>query len=1441
MSAEYQFAISGANRRITARGWRVEAVANGRWTCELEVPSLDGSYRAAIDDDVWPSELIGLVSASAANPSVLTTDEPHGGVSGQLVTIGGNSQIPTGLYRITVLSATTFSIPYNNAVAGTGGSVMRRIFGGSVTKPTIAGVGGTGRPPFVNKIEAGDYSARTERRYLNTTLPAGTLKSQLTTLANAVPGIGLHPSQLDGPPMPQVTLTYVLVRDVLNQLGVAAGDWVWEIDEYAFLRMYPPGTDRCPVDVVDGNGVAIGDIQVYPTRDQYANRVILRFSDVAHSAYAFLGTTANFADGEQVVVGSTTYTFRAAPAAANDVAIGPTNTDSLNNLIVAITTGSGGGSANSQVTAYLLAPGGLKAIALTAGAAGNSIGISTTAVNAHWFGEGNVPLSTLALGADESLTNVATAADPSAASDPWEALVESPDVTSLDVANQLASSYLAAKFIEPRIVTFKTRALGVRPGQVLTINVATRDVNTTFLITQVNTSCEDGVHVFRDVTAVESLSLHASDRWRELYKQWSKTSPASSGASTIIAGGGGGGGGGSADIGPGTTGRLAKWTSGTTIGDSLITESGSTIGIAGDVIANTYTGSGAGLTNLPAAALTGTIADARLSSNVVLKNAASNAFAGNVTVGGTLGVAGATSLSSVTTTGGATIGTTLAVTGGATVGGTLDVTGAATLHNTINVTGAATLGSTLAVAGNTTIGGSLHFTANGSFPGQGSFYKDPSFGLTAIAATGSTYDFALINPSGANLILRVPTGTSDLVTTGAIYSGGYVSATTGWRITNAGAADFRSIAATELHVKVFATDVERALAGGELIAKSVAVLVADVVMPGYGAAVTITVEDLAGASGMQVFAAGDWVMLRILSRTGGTLTVDAAYGQVSAPAMGLPGNTQSWTWTRGASATGGTTAPGATVPAKGLAIDFGVSGSGYYEVQGADGAYDANGPYAQIVTWVTSPVVANQTLRVRFGNLVGVTSVSNEYGLLAGTYAASNGRFFRASNTTFELHGIDLLLWDGTTNTVKLDHTAPYLAMGSPRPSSYTDGITGLWFGKDAGAYKFRIGQPGGSGIAWDGSTLQVSGAITVTGGNAAKTDLSNVTGAYAGSSSGAGGPAKWVAPTVPVSAINGSGLYLGSNIMGFYDTSVGWRAYIQSNGAFGLFNASGVAGLTWDGTTLTINGNGTFTGTINASAGTFGNFQISGGNISSTYGLLTLNYSGLITVGSGSDSVNMTAFGAGGTGNIRFWVGNVGGTSRTMYILTDGTVVASVVATNSYINAGTYFVTNHGASGTGLTFVNDINTYYTSDSTGRLMWSAAGLRMFWDGGQLFPEITLAKDCGHPSFQWRQVYCQSVNQSSDGRLKTAIAPTIYGTAFVLGLRPVDFEWIAGGARGHGLIAQDVAALAPEFAGVHYDARGVADSLNYSAFLGPLIRAFQELEARVRALEDRRIQ
>src|SRR5678815_3483218 len=64
-----------------------------------------------------------IATSSVASPTVITTDEAHGYVTGETVTIEDHEDsTPTisGAYVVTVLTSTTFTIPVAVTVGGTG-------------------------------------------------------------------------------------------------------------------------------------------------------------------------------------------------------------------------------------------------------------------------------------------------------------------------------------------------------------------------------------------------------------------------------------------------------------------------------------------------------------------------------------------------------------------------------------------------------------------------------------------------------------------------------------------------------------------------------------------------------------------------------------------------------------------------------------------------------------------------------------------------------------------------------------------------------------------------------------------------------------------------------------------------------------------------------------------------------------------------------------------------------------------------------------------------------------------------------------------------------------------------------------------------------------------------------------------------------------------------
>jgi hypothetical protein len=115
------------------------------------------SFSPAID----PTNFI--VKNTLANPTVITSSSAHGLINGDQVAIVGSSSTPSidGLYTITYISSTTFSIPVNVSVAGVGGSLIKAsigVFSDNEKKPNRIYYSKVQQPeavPLVNFFDVG--------------------------------------------------------------------------------------------------------------------------------------------------------------------------------------------------------------------------------------------------------------------------------------------------------------------------------------------------------------------------------------------------------------------------------------------------------------------------------------------------------------------------------------------------------------------------------------------------------------------------------------------------------------------------------------------------------------------------------------------------------------------------------------------------------------------------------------------------------------------------------------------------------------------------------------------------------------------------------------------------------------------------------------------------------------------------------------------------------------------------------------------------------------------------------------------------------------------------------------------------------------------------------------------------------------------------------------
>ena len=142
----------------------------------------------------------------------------------------------------------------------------------------------------------------------------------------------------------------------------------------------------------------------------------------------------------------------------------------------------------------------------------------------------------------------------------------------------------------------------------------------------------------------------------------------------------------------------------------------------------------------------------------------------------------------------------------------------------------------------------------------------------------------------------------------------------------------------------------------------------------------------------------------------------------------------------------------------------------------------------------------------------------------------------------------------------------------------------------------------------------------------------------------------------------------------------------------------------------------------------------------------------------------------------------------------------------------------------------------------------------FGTSGNFVPSYDNTFSCGAGGNRFNAVYATSgVVNTSDERQKTDIATSDLGLGFINTLTPRSYKWInrqnvideetqelvpTPGVRTHyGLIAQEVetALNGKDFAGFVHDEEEDAYGLRYEQFISPLIKAVQELSAKVDSL------
>jgi hypothetical protein len=428
-----------------------------------------------------------------------------------------------------------------------------RIFGGIVTEPEETATTdriGTDRS---TALRAEDFNSLPTRRFVTGICPAGSLKDAIDFLMPYLMpyGVLLEPSQPIGPLLAAITYEDKRIDEALNDLTVLSSGYVWNVSYIKQLSMRLPSAVPAPFSVTDALGNAIGDIVLSPIQSDFANRIIVRAGNGVHAVtddFVADGITSTFTLTVPFVSNPSGFVYRDYPSnIAETFAVAGTGFDSA---------------------AFWLYYAVDNTIRRVPGAGPPPVGSQVRIVYQAQF-----PVRVTADGG-------------AAASDVVERVIDESEVFDKAQAQALANGYLTRFNQLWRTVKYQTFGTGVHPGQLQRITKSARNLDADCLITDVTIRQIDGKVWIREVAASVGSGYFGS--WRDTLKQWN-----SGGASF-------GGGGvnvtvmqtsqGISSSGTIVINSLAKWTGGASLGSSILTESGSTLTVAGTISATTLQG-----------------------------------------------------------------------------------------------------------------------------------------------------------------------------------------------------------------------------------------------------------------------------------------------------------------------------------------------------------------------------------------------------------------------------------------------------------------------------------------------------------------------------------------------------------------------------------------------------------------------------------------------------------------------------------------------------------------------------------------------------------------------------------------------------------------------------------------------------------------------------------
>jgi len=375
-----------------------------------------------------------------------------------------------------------------------------RIFGGLIdTVAEHAATSATDVPSQLYDLTAVDFNAIPDWRYQNAPRPAETLKTYLAELVTWLYGITLAPDQVDGPLLPERIVAFQTITQILDNLSTVTG-YVWNIDYDGVLKMWEPGVEIAPFDILDSNREAVGEITVESAATGYANLVWL-----------FLGDSASREVTETLTADGTTIVTLSFPTLDHR--------NTLTNNGVEESVGPGG------VWEVERQPGTpeIAAAFQLRKSIGGAPAVGAVIVFTYLT---QYPLVFQAI----------DAAEVAAVGFLIETLITEPTVLDHTQGPVIAQAHLDRVSARRREIRYTTRNRDIKPGQAQTITIGNRGLAGSFFITEVETRMQDPL-LFRQVTAQQAMGWQGS--WREVYRLWAGGGSGGSGGGAVTYLGGG--------------------------------------------------------------------------------------------------------------------------------------------------------------------------------------------------------------------------------------------------------------------------------------------------------------------------------------------------------------------------------------------------------------------------------------------------------------------------------------------------------------------------------------------------------------------------------------------------------------------------------------------------------------------------------------------------------------------------------------------------------------------------------------------------------------------------------------------------------------------------------------------------------------------------------------